>query len=290
MKRLLFVDFETQGDDAANTNPTEVGAFQVEWARPVAFPAVYLAGPQMSRIIWDKSYPPQTEEIVELTGITDEMLRSEGQDPRQVLSLLGDLIADSDWVLAHNRKFDQVVYESTCKRLGVEIKYPKEGWLCTIEDVPWAKKYRCKQLAHLAFDHGIQFDRDDLHRALDDVKLLSKLIMHCHISFEQIIEYKRIPWVFLFLNGVAAPWKDGGVSNAQAKKLKFGWKKAPGTDGPEFDGRWVKRVKETQVNEEKAKLAGTGFKLTKLVQANDEARNEISNIESGPVPENAPPI
>lgn len=287
--KLLFLDFETQSDDALNTNPTEVGAFGVTRTKEVRLPDTYMPWEQVSQLIYDPSYPPQTDEIVELTGITDDMLKRYGKPPREVLPSLGDLIAEADYVLAHNRKFDQVVYEATCQRLGIEVKKPKVAWICTIEDVPWAKKYRCKQLAHLAFDHGIQFDRDSLHRALDDVKLLFNLITTCHMTFDQIIEYRNIPWVFIFLNGVAAPWKDGGISNAQAKKLKFGWKKAPGTDGPEFEGRWVKRVKETQVNEEKAKLVGTNFKLTKLVPA-DETRNEIQNIESGPVPENAPPI
>lgn len=288
--KLLFLDFESQSDDPATTNPTEVGALLVERELLAGEPDKYTIKSELSQLIYEDHYPTQTDEIVEITGITDEMLKAGGKDRQTVFGqMLHPLMLEADYVLAHNAKFDRGVFETTCSNLGWG-EHPALNWICTLEDIPWAKKYRCKQLAHLAFDHGIQFDRESLHRALDDVKLLFQLVTHCHMSFEQILEYRDMPWVFLFLNGVKAPWQDGGVSNAFAKKLKFGWQKAPGTDKPEFEKRWVKRVKENQVDAEKAKLVGTDYRLTKQVTHTYEIRNEISSGPSGPIPENAPPI
>lgn len=289
--RITFIDFETQGDDPATTNPTEVGIIECDRERLNNLPDLYTKVGELSTLIYDEKYPAQTDEIIEITGITDEMLKKDGNDPKTVFETISLSIKNSDYVLAHNAKFDRGVYEATCTRLGLPVAQPKKGWICTIEDIPWAKKYRCKQLAHLAFDHGVQFNKDDLHRALDDVKLLSKLVLHfSHMNFDEILAYWGMPWVFLFLNGVKAPWQDGGVSNAFAKKLQFGWQKAPRTDAPEFEKRWVKRVKENKVDEEKAKLVGTDYRLTKQVLVQNETRNEISNEPSGPVSQDAPPI
>ena len=52
-------------------------------------------------------YPPQTEKIVELTGISDEMLMREGKPRGQVFEEnLLPLVHSADIVMAHRTAFD----------------------------------------------------------------------------------------------------------------------------------------------------------------------------------------
>jgi hypothetical protein len=53
------------------------------------------------------------------------------------------------------------------------------------------------------------------------------------------------------------------VGKAQAQKIGYSWQTARGTDGPVFDKCWVKRVKENEIEAEKARAP---FKITRLVE------------------------
>lgn len=263
--KLLFIDYETQSDDAKTTNPTEVGCLLVSRRYRENEPDEYVVLEEFSQIIYDESYPPQTQEIVDLTGITDEMLKEKGRPAKEVFSTkISPLVAQAQIVMAHNRAFDQTVYESTCSRLGLDPAQPSQGWLCTIQDIPWPKKFKCKKQSHLAYDHGILVHPDTLHRALDDVKLLFSLVTQCHIPFEAILEYWRTPWAILRAN-VQGPWQDGGVGTGQAKKLGYSWEKIFGTDLV-FPKMWVKRVRETEIEKEKQQAP---FKITRLIPNNE---------------------
>lgn len=255
--KLVVLDFETQGDDPTFHKPTEVGA--VLWdTEEEAFTE------RLSQLIYEPSYEPQTEEIVEITGITDEMLKEKGLSRETVfMNLLSPLVEEADYVLAHNKAFDQTVYETTCRAIGRDIRKPKGGWICTIQDVPYPKKYKCKKLSHLAYDHGVIVDPATLHRAIHDVELLAELIL-TRYDFNDILAYYQLPWAILFLNGVKGPWEDNGVTNAQAKKLGYSWERPWGTDLT-FQKRWVKRIKEDQILAEKAKLP-PHFSLTKYIE------------------------
>lgn len=261
--KLLFIDFETQCDQAQTTNATEVGALMVEHQQANGLD-FFSRKSELSLLIHDLSYPPQTEEIVELTGITDDTLQKIGVPPVVAFGHLAPLIREADYVLAHNKVFDQTVYESVAARIGVPVEKPKKGWLCTIQDIPWAPKYKCKKLSHLAYDHGIMVDPKTLHRALDDVKLLYRLVAYSYPNFDEVLRYANCPWVYLRAV-ILGPWQgpggDGGVGKAQASKLGYSWERARGTDGPVFPKAWVKRVKEDRIEAEKA---AAPFKIMRL--------------------------
>src|SRR4051812_45767530 len=106
--KVAFIDFESQGSDAKTTNITEVGALLIE-----VDGAGFLEEQRYSTLVHDTSYPAQTPDIVELTGITDEMLKSyDAQRPEAALTRLNELLKKADVALAHNKLFDQTLYES----------------------------------------------------------------------------------------------------------------------------------------------------------------------------------
>jgi DNA polymerase III epsilon subunit-like protein len=252
MWKLLGFDLEAQGKDPETTLPTEVGAILVEYREDDGTPSMVerkRAGSLLYAL--GLGYQPQTREIVELTGITDEELHREGVDPVAYFrDVLFPLMEEADFILAHNKKYDERLFKSFCKRHG--LTPPDKVWICSYLDVPYPQKYTCKKLAHLALDHKIKMDHRDLHRATGDVELMLELI--ALYKFSVILKYFYTPWIFIRV-WVPGPWQgkdgDGGVGVAIAKENGYSYQTARGTEEPIFEKSWVKRIKVDQLQKEK---------------------------------------
>lgn len=248
---LLGIDFETQCDDAKNTLVTEVGAVLKARAVPGLYNGEWLEAGRLASLTVTPEHKPQTPEIVELTGITDEDLRARGRPLKEVFLELLPLVERATVVAAHNKKFDKTVFEATCARLG--LNPPEREWLCTYTEVPYPKKYKCKKLAHLALDHGLKMDNRELHRADNDVDLMLELLLHKY-NIDEVLAYAREPWIVLKAD-VLGPWQgkggDGGIGTGQAKGLGYSYETPRA--GPErtFPKSWVKCVKQREVEAEK---------------------------------------
>lgn len=268
--KLLGLDFETQTDKAATTNVTEVGAVLYEYngygkflCRPGTtihgemedksvvysgqFPPVPL-GPlteidSYSAFCWDKSYPPQTEKIIEITGITDGLLKEQGEAAKPVMEkLVKDYITPADVIFAHKTAFDKTILEAQCQKFHIEL--PRKEWICTLTNFPWPGKYTCHKLSHLAYEHGIMVDPSTLHRAMNDVQLMMRLISTKY-DIDKVLEYARMPWTYLKI-AVPGPWTDGGEGTGFAKQLGFSYECVKGTDYPKWPKTWVTRVKTAE--------------------------------------------
>lgn len=244
MMRITGVDFESQSLEAAVTNVTEVGALTVDVDEAGrVFPI-----DRYSALIYDPSYPPQPELIVELTGITDAILQEKGVLPLEAFTRLKSMIGGSEIIFAHNKAFDQTIYNAQHKKLFGEDPPPAE-WICTRSEINYPEKYKCKKLAHLAYDHGLKMDDRILHRAINDVELMMELVLQ-NYSLPEILKFARDPWVFIAAD-ILPPWKDNGVGKDQAYKLGYNWEKPRGDYEPVFPKLWVKKVKGYQVAKEK---------------------------------------
>lgn len=250
---LLFLDFETQGLDVETTNPTQLAACEVVTSDESEFSHM-VNRLIFNHLIYEPSYPPQPKEVSELTGITDELLMKKGMPTKFVLHGLKLLMEKADLVLAHNAVFDRSVYLATCKRFDMEPAKPKEGWLCTRNDIPWPKKYKCKQLSHLAFDLGLDVERSRLHQADYDIDLLVQVTFE-GVPFATTLSYFRSPWIMLAASGILAPWQDGGEANAKVKALGYAWQTVYGTN-IFVEKTWVKRVKQHELESELALATG----------------------------------
>lgn len=246
MWKLLGLDFEAQDENPLTTRPTELGAILVSIEGDTAMKKLE----ELSTLFYTPDYPPQSELVVELTGITDDQLKAEGVDPVSYFrDKLFPLMEKADFILAHNKKYDERLFKAFCAKHG--LTPPEKVWICTYVDVPYPAKYTCKKLAHLALDHGILMDHRKLHRATADVELMLELVMK--YSFGVILKYAQTPWIFVRA-WCKPPWEDGGISTALAKKQGYSWQTARGTDEPVFDKQWVKRIKADQLQKEKDAL------------------------------------
>lgn len=243
---IAGIDFESTGSEPEKDRITEIGAilWDKEWNEV----------DRIGYLVYADDYPEQTQEIIDLTGITTDDLKKSGVHPKEALENLTEFITRADHFVAHYTDFDRNIYEAECARYQVEV--PKKDWICSYREVPYPDKLTCKKLAHLALDHGVVVNPEELHRAVGDVALIGQLMKAGGYTIESILAYKNEPWVYLKAI-IPPPWTDGGVGKKKATDRGYGWQKARGTDGPEFTKAWVKRVKESQLEEE---LAQAPFK------------------------------
>lgn len=150
VKRGIYLDVETTGLDPADPI-IELGMVLFE----------YLEDGRIVRLVeefdeFEDPGRPIPTEIVELTGITDEMVAGRSIDDQRVASLA----ADCDIVIAHNALFDRPIVE---KRFSLFASLP---WACSVADIDWQRAgMRTRKLEYLAMSRGFFFDS---HRAIND--------------------------------------------------------------------------------------------------------------------------
>ena len=124
---------------------------------------------------------PLAREIVEITGITDEMLAGQHFDEPTVNQLAGA----ASLVIAHNAGFD---------RPFVEQRFPAFRtlpWACTVNQIDWqAERLPARSLEYLLFKFGWCINA---HRALDDAEgvlglLLEQLPVNGQPVFRVLLE------------------------------------------------------------------------------------------------------
>lgn len=253
MQRVCILDFETTGVDASKALPLEIGAIICEcseaepWKITRQFNA-FFKRPELSEL------PPGIEE---LTGINLHTLQTVGRDSVEIAQMFGDFINGVELFMAHNMHYDYTVLME-----WLDFVLPKyhlhspitsaKNWICSINDVPYPTKYRCKILSHLAFDHGVVVQENEtLHSAVGDIKLLARLLEKGGYTLDKILTYRNEPWLYLRAI-VSPPWEDGGVSTEAAKAAGYNYQTCKGTNEPVFKKQWVKRIKQGQFEAEKA--------------------------------------
>ncbi len=199
-------------------------------------------GSPLSILCYEPDYPPLSQKIQSITGITDELLKSQGEPRKAAFEKLLPLVEWADVVVAHKIAFDKTVLVSTAKLLGLEV--PDREWLCTLTNFKFPEHITCHKLGHIAWELGIDVRAADLHRATNDCELLAKIINT--FDFKDVLEYARQPWVYLRAD-CAGPWADKGVQNGIAKSLGFSYETVKGTDKPTWPKTWVGRYKASAV-------------------------------------------
>lgn len=154
--RLLILDTETTGLDPSRDRIMELALLRVDvdnaTGQPTGNVEVYdgLEDPGM----------PIPQEVQDLTGISDAMVRGHKLDEPRVLAML----AESDLVIAHNAGFDRPFVEA---RLA---QFAQLSWACSFADLDWKKEGRSSaKLTHLALELGWFYDA---HRAEMDCHAL----------------------------------------------------------------------------------------------------------------------
>jgi DNA polymerase III epsilon subunit-like protein len=114
------------------------------------------------------------KEIVEITGITDEMLKDKEPFSVDDCHSLANSMNDSDCVIAHNLAYDWAICGFEFQRNGLcienEVKVIQKT--CTVEETEWIKGFRLSLSA--LYEHLFDETFDGAHRADNDVRALAR--------------------------------------------------------------------------------------------------------------------
>jgi DNA polymerase III epsilon subunit-like protein len=234
--RLLGLDLETTGFDFKNDYITEIGAvlWDTETQRPERI---------MSNLVLNEETPQLTDEIVQITGITQSMLEAHGEPFELVYRRdLMHIAEEADYVVAHNAiGFDKPFLTEECNKFGTSML--PHHWIDTSVDVPYPDRVKTRKLVHLAAEHG--FLNPFAHRAVFDVLTMMKVLSQYNI--EDVVRLSKEPAVTL---QALVSYDNRTLASARGYRWKADTK------------QWLKNLKESQVEKE---VKECGF-ATKVVQ------------------------
>ena len=157
-KRYIVIDIETDGKDAKRNHILEIGAIRCEENKETRFTALIACDAVPSN-------------ITELTGITAELLRKEGQEEKKVLTAFQKFIGDDDLV-GYHISFDIEFLTQAFKKYGLGYLKNKTHDLLHI-----VKKEQLFQ-ADYKLETSLQsygIHENVPHRALGDAELIKCL-------------------------------------------------------------------------------------------------------------------
>jgi len=223
------IDVETTGLDNRQDSIIEL-ALQKFWADAAG--NIIIAGRGHSWL--EDPGSAITPEITALTGIRSADVRG-----RRIMDpIASSLIADADFVVAHNAGFDRPFVE---KRLPDAAGRP---WICSMKDVDWRGfGFEGRTLSHLLSQMGWFYDP---HRASTDVTALLHLLDHRLSPFgtalRHAVDAGRTPSCLVEAVGAAFETKDvlkaRGYRWNPAKKL---WSKEIRLDAKPEEQAWAVR-------------------------------------------------
>jgi len=233
--RVCGIDVETTGLDIQKERITELG--YVLWETDTNTPLLIRNVILKDQEVIDRTTP----EIVNITGITADIIQEFGTSPRNALgSLRSDMLAyQPEYMVAHNgENFDRPLLQNEFERHGVP--WMDTPWIDTRHDLPFDKEPDSHKLKYMAADMG--FINPFPHRAVTDVLTMLKVMGQ--FDFGRVLAYSAIPWVVI---RALVSFDDRQL----AKDRRFSWEQV---GGKKYEKCWVKRIKESQLPEEE-KLA-----------------------------------
>ena len=154
------VDVETTGLNQATDQVIEIGVRQFKFNRESG--ELLFLGTSYSA--FQDPGVPLSEEVMSITGITDEMLKGQKIDWAKV----DELLNSSSIIIAHNASFDRPFIDSKSSVSSKKI------WGCSLRQVDWMEKgFTSQKLDILSIYHGFF---NYAHRALSDSDSLLYLL------------------------------------------------------------------------------------------------------------------
>lgn len=151
VRKGVFLDIETTGLDVETCEPIEIALVPFEYREDGGVVEIYKAVHQMN-----EPKIPISDEITEITGITNEMVSGKRID----ITSLEVAIEDSVIIVAHNAAFDRPISERLTE------KFAEKAWACSMRDLNWrAHGFPSLKLSDILANYRLFFDA---HRATDD--------------------------------------------------------------------------------------------------------------------------
>jgi len=180
LKHGVYLDVETTGKDPLRDEIIELAMVPFSYDADgrlcaVGTPFVQLREPSM----------PISEEITQITGITNAMVAGKSIDPATVAAFIEPAVI----IAAHNAQFDRRFTERFCQA------FQHKGWACSMSQVDWKEEeFEGTKLSYLASQCGFFFDG---HRAENDclagLEILSRTLSTGKTALAHMLETARKP-------------------------------------------------------------------------------------------------
>lgn len=147
-----IIDVETNSSDPNEAEITEISIVKFSFSNNLEMGKIVKTLQQFNQP--KKQIPP---DIVEITGITNEMVRGKALDFDEI----NDFLKDVKIIIAHNAQFDRLVCERNILGFNDEII-----WGCSFKDINWNdKKISSGKLDYICVCCGFVYTA---HRAIND--------------------------------------------------------------------------------------------------------------------------
>ncbi len=180
-KQLVFFDTETTGLDPKTCRIIELAAQTTDW--------------KMDHFICLEKGQHIPEKIIELTGITDDMLKKYGKSEEDVLAEFMSHVGRDTILVAHNAQFDLgFLYEAIKRHPNHpewEEKYHAADYLDTLTVFQDRRCYPHK-LSDAIAAYGLTEECKNSHRAIDDTYALSRVFQKLREERDDLIEYINV--------------------------------------------------------------------------------------------------
>jgi DNA polymerase III alpha subunit (gram-positive type) len=134
----------------------------------------------------DKKIP---SEVIQLTGITNELIQSNGVNPELFSNFLYSLNTVSDKMLfvIHNAQFDLTFINELMKKYNLELQYSKIDVIDTLTIAKDRFGYPHK-LQNCVKYYGLNNECNNNHTAIEDVRAL-KMVFECMLDKGDVLSY-----------------------------------------------------------------------------------------------------
>ena len=202
---LLILDTETSGLSFSRDEIIEYAAVKLAWQNDTL--VTVAEADEFIRTTDDRRLPPK---IVELTGITDELLRDEGITKQAFCGLLAEMLTPRTMILAYNAQFDLLfLYHFLSKHGDARLLQdkPKLDLLTVYRD---RRPYPHK-LCSAIEAYGLQDKVRNSHRAIDDVRATVEVMRAMEDELPDLDKY-------IDLFGYSAKY---GVSGPRISSIRY---------------------------------------------------------------------
>jgi DNA polymerase-3 subunit epsilon len=179
---------------------------------------------------------PLSQEIIDLTGITMDMLKGQSLDIEKIDAILEKI----DFVIAHNASFDRPFTHDLS-----EI-FATKKWACSMSNVPWKELgFESLKLTHLASDLGFYFEPHQADKdCLAGLAILAQVDEAGESYFQKMINIAEKDSITIraeyapfeakdSLKGRGYTWKDGSGGGAK------GWETVITIDRADEERAWL---------------------------------------------------
>lgn len=180
---IVVLDTETSGLSFTNDEIIEFSAVRLEWRENELVTVAEID--EFVRLSGDRRLNPK---IVELTGITDEMLREDGIGKQEICGILAQILTPRTLIVAYNAQFDLLfLYHLLSKHGDARIlkDQPKLDLLTVYKD----RRVFPHKLCNAIEAYGLQDKVCNSHRAIDDVRATVEVMKSMSEEYDDLDRY-----------------------------------------------------------------------------------------------------